>query len=358
MYVELRRRLASRGLPRPNQRGTDTADLFAFTRNKHVLDRYVRQPWQPATVLIYAAHPSRSPRFAEYRRSAADIDALPVSDGLHVESVSCGEGPQRRVVPRERLRTLPASFQLREVMAGSGLEINEFLLARPDVFEPGEVEELVSLGGVRPGASDVVAFPHEIVVSGVREEPGHRIAVHVITDLAYLQGLDAVESPAFSVLCLLDNGGIAPFVAEEPGSGGFVVRSRHGTAGLVVAVAYDGMTALSRSRYTCVLRMGVRYPDDVWVAERSGLPFLVARTGEEPRFAFQSKQPNGLGQDVFVADLDGERMIDLTFKGYDGFSGFAAGRRADPVGWLDSRRIRYFTMSRGRMRVEESDDRV
>jgi hypothetical protein len=38
--------------------------------------------------------------------------------------------------------------------------------------------------------------------------------------------------------------------------------------------------------------------------------------------------------------------------------GFAADGRDDPVGWLDSRRIRYFMMRRGRMRVEEADDWV
>ncbi|MFG1862365.1 caspase, EACC1-associated type [Microbispora bryophytorum] len=33
LYIELRRRLRARGLPDPNQRGTDTAHSFAFTRN-------------------------------------------------------------------------------------------------------------------------------------------------------------------------------------------------------------------------------------------------------------------------------------------------------------------------------------
>ncbi|MGW3959355.1 caspase family protein [Amycolatopsis sp. NPDC005003] len=358
MYVELRRRLASRGLPRPNQRGTDTADLFAFARNVHVLGRYVREPWRASTVLTYADHPSRSPRFVEYRRATADIDLLPVNDGLRVEAVSCGDGPQRKVFPRERLRTLPAAFLLGEAMAGSDLEVNEFLLTRPDLFDPVEIEELVRSGGVLPDSAEVFAFPHEMVVSGVRDEPRHRIAVYLITDVAYLQGLDSADSAAFSVLCLLDNGGIVPFVAEEPGTGRFLVRSRHGTAGLVVAVAYDGTTAVARSRYTAVLRMGIRHQDDLWADGRTGQPFLAARPGEEPRFAFQSKQPNGLGRDVFVADLDGERMIDLTFKDHDGFSGLASGGREDSVGWLDARRIRYFTMRRGRIQLEEADDRI
>ncbi|HEX6361109.1 caspase, EACC1-associated type [Actinophytocola sp.] len=64
LYVELRRRLMSRSLPQPNQRGTDTADRFTFARNAQALHRFFRAPWGPTTVRGYLAHPSRISVFA------------------------------------------------------------------------------------------------------------------------------------------------------------------------------------------------------------------------------------------------------------------------------------------------------
>ncbi|HEX6361110.1 hypothetical protein [Actinophytocola sp.] len=51
-------------------------------------------------------------------------------------------------------------------------------------------------------------------------------------------------------------------------------------------------------------------------------------------------------------------MIDLTFKDYDGYSGFFRGAGEETVGWLDFRRFQYVTMHRGRMRVVEATDWV
>ncbi|MEO3790411.1 protein kinase [Nonomuraea sp. B10E15] len=50
LYIELRRRLRARGLPDPNQRGTDTAHSFAFTRNAATS--------QPAVTALKAISPS------------------------------------------------------------------------------------------------------------------------------------------------------------------------------------------------------------------------------------------------------------------------------------------------------------
>ncbi|MFB4285576.1 DUF3180 family protein [Nonomuraea sp. MTCD27] len=47
LYLELRRRLRARGLPDPNQRGTDTAHSFAFTRNAAALPPAPPEPMAP-----------------------------------------------------------------------------------------------------------------------------------------------------------------------------------------------------------------------------------------------------------------------------------------------------------------------
>lgn len=353
LYAELRRRLAARSLPQPNHRGTDTADRFTFARNAQALRRFSREPWGPATVRSFVAHPSRISLFAQHRRSVHDIDALPVAEDIRIESLSYGEGPQTTTVEHGRLRTLPAAFRLGN---GGRHSVGERLVRHRDVFSLPEIHALTSEGDIPADSRDTLAFPHEVLVSGVRDDPRRGIALHLITDTAYLQGIDQSPDSRFTVVCLLDRGGIAPFADEQP-SGEFVVRKRYGTIGLLVAVEFDGGIALSRSRYTCVVRMGIRYPDDIWVSQRTGGP-LVAGPREQSRFAFQSRQPNGLGWDVFVADFDGERMIDLTFKDHDGYSGFSFGNGEEAAEWLDSHRFQYVTMHRGRMRLAQATDWV
>jgi hypothetical protein len=49
IYLHLRQRLLSRGLPPPNQRGTDTADLFAFSRNPAVRGKAISRQVQEYT---------------------------------------------------------------------------------------------------------------------------------------------------------------------------------------------------------------------------------------------------------------------------------------------------------------------
>lgn len=356
LYVELRRRLAAHGLPQPNQRGTDTVDRFTFTRNAHVLHRFFREPWGPAIVRSNLAHPSRMSILAEHRRSVEKIDALPVNEEVCVESIKYGEGPQRRKVDQGNLRTLPALFRLSDFLVDIEDRVSSTLAQQRKVFTNEEINAFASLTKLPTNPLDIIGFPHEILVSGRRGDPSFQISLHLITDMAYMQGVDSTVDPRFSLVCLLDNGGIAAFLAEDSSSGQRIVRSPHGAVGLLVAVASDGTEGIYRSRYTCVVRTGIRYPDDSWVSRRTGLPFLTTGLDDEPRFAFQSRQPNGLGWDVFVADLDGERMIDLTFKDYDGYSGFSWPKGEEAAKWLDSHRFQYVTMRRGRMQLAEAGD--
>jgi Trk K+ transport system NAD-binding subunit len=71
LYLHLRSRLRSRGLPLPNQRGTDTADQFGFTRNAALGDHQARgpslrtrtdHPPSPAAARLDPGAQPRSPR--------------------------------------------------------------------------------------------------------------------------------------------------------------------------------------------------------------------------------------------------------------------------------------------------------
>jgi glutamate transport system substrate-binding protein len=64
LYLHLRHRLHQRGLPAPNQRGTDTADRFPFTRNAAFQTHHQEQPTQPPTrsATLPRTRPEPAPR--------------------------------------------------------------------------------------------------------------------------------------------------------------------------------------------------------------------------------------------------------------------------------------------------------
>lgn len=234
--------------------------------------------------------------YSKYNRKASDIDILPVSDEVRIRCVEFGEGPQK-----------VALSDLREFE----LAADQHISAEPDW---------------RTTTQEVLRLPHRFLVSGPRAIFGKTL-VYVITDLAYVQAISTTPvGSTYVARCLLDRGGILPFIdIEEYHKGRVSPRSDVGARGLIVAVRFRRGRPVARSRYILCIRSGIRYPDDLWISPRTGSAILSEIHRDIARVAFQSRQEGGLSSDVFACDVNGSRMVNLTLKSENSYDGFFRG---------------------------------
>jgi hypothetical protein len=282
----------------------------------------------------FGDHPSRTSVGQEYRLALDLIDGVPGPAPELLAGVSYGEGPQRRRIPATRLRFLPPDWS----PVGEA-ESNESWTPR-DLLSEADRAELEN------GFRD--AFPHELTVRGTRSRPQSSVALYIVSDLPYFQGIDQSGRPEYAISGLLGQGGIMPFLSFR--SGRLELGDQLGGVALVVAVEFQGDEPVARSPYLLAARRGIRYPEDRWLSARTGRPVLSKEDpvdAADARFVFQSARPNGFSSDVFVADLDGERMFNLSYKEIDASDGFGP-EEDEVVCWLDPTHIQYATFRRGR----------
>ncbi|WP_158847747.1 hypothetical protein [Saccharothrix deserti] len=253
--------------------------------------------------------PSDSVR-RRYICTPTTIDNLPVSGDVRIDRLEYGEGPQKVVIDDLR------AYELDEISS-----------------QPTE-RSSISNGG------EPVRLPHRFVLTGSKRR-GRASVVYIITDLAYVQAVrPLLLRSTFVARCKLDRGGILPFVdISAYHKGRVVVRSDVGAHGMIVAVEYFMGQPVARSRYIAAVRAGIRYPDDVWRSKRTGSPLLSTRDRETARVAFQSRQEGGLGSDVFVCDVDGGAMVNLTRKSQDSYDGLFRGSE-EVAKWVDRSHLR------------------
>jgi hypothetical protein len=77
---------------------------------------------------------------------------------------------------------------------------------------------------------------------------------------------------------------------------------------------------------------------------------------EGSRFIFQSRQPNGGGTDIFVADIDGGRRCNLTEKDYPADDTLFDDHEQEVGRWVGSAEIEYCSMRGGRKSIERRPD--
>jgi hypothetical protein len=317
---------------------------------------YRHEAWGPGVVRSFADHPSRAGHLSKFRRSLELIDSLPVNEGFYIRSVSYGEGPHATEVQEDRLYRLPAAKRLLSTDTQRVLRPVEprNLLSQEDIDCLKKAQHLKH----RPRAA--VAFPHEFAVHGIRGQTKSDVAVYLVTDIPYLQGVNREDRPDFSLPCLLGRGGIASFV-DISESGDVSMPEELGPVALLVGVEYVKGVPIGRTRYILVVRFGILYPSDIWILPETGQPLISRPAGgssSELRFAFQSRQPNALSSDIFVADLDGERLADITYKGLDAYDGFAQVNGQPTARWLDEQRLQHSAVRGGRFQTVVSIDPV
>lgn len=245
-----------------------------------------------------------------YTRKIEDIDNLPVSRKLRIRSLQYGEGPQQVKIE---------DFQESELS-------DDWRLTTAESPWPDDVQP--------------IQLPHRFVVTGSKSV-GKAVAIHLVTDLAYVQAARALQlGSTFLARCKLDRGGILPFVdIDAYHKGRIVVRSETGAQAAIVAVEYFNGRPTARSRYLFVIRVGIRYPDDIWASKRTGSAILSTKNRDDARMAFQSRQQGGLASDVFACDVDGGRMVNLTEKTASSYDGFFRGTE-EVVKWIDRNHLR------------------
>jgi hypothetical protein len=202
-----------------------------------------------------------------------------------------------------------------------------------------ELEDDWSLLTERTPATPI-RLPHRFVASCTKRF-GRTAVVHIVTDIPYVQAVRPFQlRSSFVARCKMDRAGILPFV-DLPAyhDGRIVVRSDAGAVGIVVAVEYRGDRPVARSRYVAGIRAGIRYPDDVWRSTRTGSAILSSPHAEMARVAFQSRQEGGLSSDVFVCDVDGGAMVNLTRKSMNSYDGLFRGRE-EVAEWVDRSHLR------------------
>ncbi len=299
-----------------------------------IIDRHLWVAWVLTALcavgyLVLEFGPARSPTELakvstrsrrRYLLDSFDLDSIPVRDTVAVTAIQYGEGPQKRVLGRAELHALPADWSLLRAM---GTRDRREVVLRTALSETDQAQ--------------ATRLPHRLVVRGTKRW-GTRLALYVITDLAYLQAVGGQPLRCqFAMVGLLDRGGILPYLDERALHAGQIeVRSAVGALGLIVVVEYRAGRPLSRSPYLLAVRAGIRYPQDVWLSPATGHPLVSAPEPHRARVAFESPQPNGLACDVYACDLDGRRMVNLTRKDHDSYDGLGGGELAQ---WVDERHL-------------------
>jgi hypothetical protein len=298
---------------------------------------------------------SDSVRRAEAFVTSVDPDSLPIDPGLTVSSIAFGEGSQREVVDESRLVRLDPTRLLREAKQRIESDRGErYVLSRLVARD-----DLVALL-----ANPRVHFPREVTVVVRKSRPGRNTALICVTDILYPQDLDKGRHAQAVLRCRIGRGGLAAFLNARDGSyqngNPYIVgdwSNGVGSIGVLVAIALERRKPVARSLYTVVLRKGIRFSDDVWIAATRNRALLSPGPGpaSERRFMFQSREPRGGSTDIFVADFNGENLVNVTEDNQNAYDGFLLDGRM-VARWIDERTIQYSSMIDGVKRVVKRTD--
>jgi hypothetical protein len=277
------------------------------------------------------------------------LEDTEIKPELVIKSLSYGEGTRSELIINDRLIVLPKEVKLSGEDLGGG---NDSATRRLFDLYLKEIKD--------PASRDKEIYvPHVVLVRGERPEKYKNlpVLVHVCTDIPYKQQTDYQPSGSFEARCLIDTGGIAPFVDER---GNFHKKIRRrvkkdvGCAAAIVAVAYAEGSPLFRSEYILVVRKGIRYPDDVWRSRKGNGPPICSvpvncensdlRNGG--RFIFESREPDGASTDVFVADYNGDNMCNLNAGEPSAWDGFHENGN-EVACWTPDGKIRFCTRAPG-----------
>jgi len=264
----------------------------------------------------------------------AQLDDLPIDTKWMFHPVQYAEGAQIRSVSADRLFWLPEETRL----------LDEHGYRRDPAILFGKNRE--------SRCDSEIFFPHEIYVSGVKRDRNWAVLVHICTDIPYPSDPAEEAGNVFRARCLIELGGIAPFVdrhgtirpRRDLGLGG-----EHGDATVIAAVAYHGGVPQCRSRYFLIVRKGVRYPEDVWLSTRTGRP-ICPREGDisGQRFVFQSREAKGGSTDIFVADYNGGRMCNITAHDVVAWDGFVNESGNEVVQWTEDGQVQFYSTVNGK----------
>lgn len=282
--------------------------------------------------------------------AAGSIEALPELRSIRITDISFGEGASRIHYGKSDLLELPAGTVLpTEYVPYDGQErhVLKNLLKEPIADA---------------AARSKVFVPRTFSLSGKKRGLGTKIAVFVCTDVFYVFASDhRIDADSFEVSGVLGRGGIAEFVdkaGEVQNWNKYIVGDGIGGAGVLTAVEFREGKPVGRSPFVLVVRKGIRYPDDVWRSQQTGKP-IVSEQGDDistARFLFESRQPNGMSTDIFIADFNGARMCNLTLKDETAYDGLFNDQGEEIAKWVDARTVQYCSMREGLRQIVRRTD--
>jgi hypothetical protein len=237
------------------------------------------------------------------------IESLPVSDKLRIDRIEYGYGSQIVQLQGDSLLKLPKHTRLPPPARGGGS------LKRHRVAQLVPARKLRALW-----KSESVTVPREITVVGRRTNRRNAVAAVSYSDIFYFQDVDyGGEHLGYELECKIGRGGIADLVEpsgelheSHPALKNFPV----GSIDALALVEFKEGNPICRTPYIFLMRKGIRYPEDLWQSPLTGRPVVNTRSRNiaDARFMFQSRQPNGTSNDIFIADFDGSRMCNVSFK--------------------------------------------
>lgn len=261
-----------------------------------------------------------------------DVESLSVDGDLVINEVEYGEGSQIYNIKEDFLMYLDSKTKLPKSLNTSEEYYLKYFFENPNKSAIFNNKKL--------------CFPRVITVKGKRSKKNSVIAVYICTDIFYLQNYEySLEDDCFEISCYLGRGGIAELVHNP-----FSLDIGFGAVGAIVAVEFENMVPLHRSKYILSVRKGIRYPDDIWWSKKTGKP-IISSSGN--RFIFQSKQPNGNSTDIFVADFNGDNIYNLTYKKETAYDGFFDDGGNEVAIWVNKNTIQYCSMDKGIKKIKK-----
>jgi len=280
------------------------------------------------------------------------IEKIEVNESLSINEIAYGEGSQIESVQKDDLLILDKEKKLpKEFVESEGRE--SYVIK--SLFSERELKNLEINGKLH--------FPRNIKITGRRSQVGTIVAAYICTDIFYFQNYDYdLMDEDFQVDSLFGRGGISDFVdryGNFQNKNKFIMGNGLGAVGALVVVEFKGKMPICRSKYVILLRAGIRYPDDIWRSKKTNKPITSIKDNNDisgARFIFQSRQPNGSGTDIFVADFNGENMYNLTQKNEVAYDGFYDDEGNEVTKWNDDGLIQYCSMTKGRREIKQKID--
>jgi succinate dehydrogenase flavin-adding protein (antitoxin of CptAB toxin-antitoxin module) len=280
------------------------------------------------------------------------VPNIAVHDEIKITGIEFGEGIQIESIPHDDLITLAPDAELPKKFVAS---IGREAFAIKTLFSDEEFSELAP--------KHKFYCPREIRVHGRRSQLGTHLALYVIADQVYFQGYARTipNEKVSSVRCGIGRGGISDFVDRHGNfqdRNDFVVGNGLGAMVAIVAVEFADDAPIGRSPYVIVVRKGIRYPDDIWLSNKTNKPITSADNDDisRARFVFQSRQLDFGSTDIYAADFNGSNMVNLTDDNPEAYDGFFDDNGDEIVAWINNNTIRYSSMRDGQREVIEKVD--